>query len=382
MKYHFHFQYHYKFESYSVWIYSFDIILYPARKALICTRNKIETLEHSLVVKHNDKIVFTSDQHWLYPLFELEDYLKKSGIGVNDLFLQDKIAGKAAACMIVSLGIKRCHIELLSERAIPVFKDNGIEFTFDNLVEHIQCRTEDLITNKMSITDAWLFLRKRAGRVQGLTLKIEDISVRIEEKLVIDHLHLDLERGEQMIIHGANGAGKTTLLRAILGFIPLAEGVIKIGDYIVGSDLWQKKRSVIGYVHQEHIKNNFPIAAGEVVQIGLGKLRVSKSETLYRVEVAMRRTGSFHLFDQPYHTLSGGEKQRVSLARCLCQNARVFLLDEPTSFLDQQGKEDLLSLLHELSSNEAPTMMLVSHDLQWIEQLNWSRKELKGGKLC
>jgi len=339
-------------------------------------------VEHSLIVKLNDQTVFTSDQHWLYPLFELEDYLKQSEISANDLFLKDKIAGKAAACLIVFLGIKRCHIELLSERAIPVFEANGIDYTYDNLVDHIQCRTEDLITNKMSNADAYLFLRKRAGRVQGLTVKLENISVRVDEKLLIDNLHLDLGRGEQLIIHGANGVGKTTLLRTMLGFVPLAEGAIKIGDYVVGSNQWKQNRSIIGYVHQENIKNNFPISASEVVQIGLGKSLVSKSETEYRVEVAMRRTSSFHLIDQPYHTLSGGEKQRVSLARCLCQNARVFLMDEPTSFLDQQGKEDLLLLLHELSQNEAPTMILVSHELQWIEQLNWPRKELKGGKLC
>ena len=339
-------------------------------------------MDHSLIVDFNDQTVFTSDQHWLYPLFELEDYLKKSEIDAEYLFLKDKIAGKAAACLIVFLGIKRCHIELLSERAIPVFKANGIDYTYDNLVDHIQCRTEDLITDKMNIADAYLFLRKRAGRVQGLTVKIENISVRVEEKLVIDHLHLDLGRGEQLFIHGTNGAGKTTLLRAMLGFFPLAEGTIKIGDYLVGSDLWKQNRSFIGYVHQENIKNNFPISANEVVQIGLGKSRISKSESEYKVEVAMRRTGSFHLFNQPYHTLSGGEKQRVSLARCLCQNAKVFLMDEPTSFLDQRGKDDLLLLLHELSRNEAPTMVLVSHELQWIEQLKWPRKELKGGVLC
>jgi zinc transport system ATP-binding protein len=138
---------------------------------------------------------------------------------------------------------------------------------------------------------------------------------------------------------------------------------------------------VIGYVHQEIVKNNFPISAGEVVQIGLGTTSISKSESEYRVEVAMRRTGSFHLVNQPYLTLSGGEKQRVSLARCLCQNARVFLMDEPTSFLDQQGREDLLILLNELSRNEAPTMILVSHEQNWTGQLNWPGKELKGGRL-
>ena len=339
-------------------------------------------MEHSLVAAINDQTIFTSNQHWLYPLFELEDFLKSADYDADKLFLKDKIAGKAAACLIVFLGIKRCHIELLSERAIPVFRENKIEYTYDKLVDQIQCRTEDLITDKMSIDEAYLFLRKRAGRVQGLAVEIDAISVKIEEKPIIEQLHLDLGRGEQLIIHGANGTGKTTLLRAILGLVPLWEGEIKIGDYQVGSDLWKQNRQVIGYVHQEHIKNNFPISAAEVVRIGLGKLQLPASESAYRVEVAMRRTSSFHLSDQPYHTLSGGEKQRVSLARCLCQNAKVILLDEPTSFLDQKGREDLLQLLHELRRNEAPTMILVSHELQWVGELNWPLKELKGGKLC
>lgn len=353
-----------------------------ARKALICSPNKSEVLEHSLIVSLNDQTVFTSDQHWLYPLFELGDYIKLNAIVADHLFLKDKIAGKAAACLIVYFGIKQCHIELLSERAIPVFKTYGIEFTYDNLVDHIQCRTEDLINDKMSIDEAYLFLRKRAGRVQGLAVNFENVSIKIEDKMVINHVNLNLGRGEQIIIQGSNGAGKTTLLRAILGLLPVAEGTIKIGDYLVGSEQWKQIRNLIGYVHQENIKNNFPISAGEVVQIGLGKLRISKSDSDYQVEVAMRRTNSFHLINQPYHTLSGGEMQRVSLARCLCQNARVILLDEPTSFLDQQGKEDLLLMLQELSRNEAPTMVLVSHDLQWIGQLNWPHKELRGGKLC
>jgi len=351
-------------------------------KALICSSINKETLDHSLIVSHNNITIFTSDQHWLYPLFELEDYLSHAKISADNLYLRDKIAGKAAACLIIYLGIKKCHIDLLSERAIPVFKDNNIEFTYDKLVEHIQCRTEDLITDKMSISEAYLFLRKRAGRVRGLLVNMENVSVKLEDKMIIDQLNLTVGRGEQLIIHGANGVGKTTLLRSILGLVPAASGNIKIGDYIIGSKPWKKNRSIIGYVHQENIRNNFPISAGEVVHIGLGKSRISDSDKEYRVEVAMRRTGCFHLINQSYSTLSGGEKQRVSLARCLCQNAGVFLMDEPTSFLDQQGKEDLLSMLHELSQNEAPTIIIVSHEFQWIEQLNWTTRELKGGKLC
>jgi ABC-type Mn2+/Zn2+ transport system ATPase subunit len=339
-------------------------------------------LEHSLILSLDNKPVFTSDQHWLYPLFEVEDFLKANGHNAGQLYLRDKIAGKAAACLMVYLGFKRCHIELLSRRAIPIFKQYGIEFTYEDLVDHIQCRTEDLITDQMSISETYLFLRKRAGRVQGLAVKLENVSVKLEEKTLLDHVNLELGRGEQIVIHGANGVGKTTLLRSILGFVPLTKGEIWIGDFLVGSKEWKARRSIIGYVHQETIKNTFPITGGEVVQIGLGGQRLSRTDKDYRIEVAMRRTGSFHLVKQPYITLSGGEKQRVSLARCICQNAGVIILDEPTSFLDQQGKEDLLHLLQELSRNEAPTFIIVSHELQWLDQLNWNTLELKGGRLC
>ncbi len=340
-------------------------------------------MEHSLIIRHQDSILFTSDSHWLHPLFEFNDFLSGKDISVSDLFLHDKIAGKAAACIIVRLGIKKCHIELISERAVPVFEKAGICYTFDKIVEHIDCCTEYLIADDMSVDDAWLFLRKRAGRVEGLPVGMESVTVATESSvIVLDDLNLELSAGEQLLIYGSNGTGKTTLLKTILGLVKPLKGIVKVGDLRVGSREWEHNRMNTAYVYQENIKNTFPVSAGEVVSIGLAGSRVSSSEIAYKVELAMRRTGCFNLFRRSYHSLSGGEKQRVSLARCLCQNARVLLLDEPTSFLDQEGKEDLLVLLQELCYNEAPTIIMVSHDPVWTERLSWEKKELKGGRLC
>ena len=339
-------------------------------------------MEHSLIIRYRDNIIFTSDSHWLHPLFELDDFLSAKEIPSSELFLQDKIAGKAAACMIVRLGIKKCHIELISERAIPVFEKAGINYTYDKLVEQIECRTEYLITDNMSVDDAWLFLRKRAGRVEGLPVKIENVTVLAESKVVLDDLNLELPAGEQLLIYGSNGAGKTTLLKIILGLIKPLSGVVRVGEWCVGSREWITNRMNTAYVHQENVKNTFPVSAGEVASIGLAGTKMSSSEIAYKVELAMRRTGCFSLYKRSYHSLSGGEKQRVSLARCLCQNAKVLLLDEPTSFLDLEGKEDLLSLLNELCLKEAPTIIMVSHDPVWTKQLSWEKKELKGGCLC
>ncbi len=339
-------------------------------------------LNYSLIVTQHDEVIFTSNEHWLYPLFELEAFLKQHNHDPRDLFLRDKIAGRAAACLIVHLGIKHCHIDLISTYAIQVFKRHDVSFTFDHQVDKIQCRTENLLTEEMGITGAYQFLRKRAGLVKGLPVKLTEVSLEIERKLLVDKANLFLDRGDQLVIYGPNGAGKTTLLRAILGFVLPVSGTIHVGDYLVGSQSWKNNRSVVAYINQESINNKFPITAGEVVKIGLGNTRLPASEAAYRTEVAMRRTGSYHLVNQPYNTLSGGEKQRVSIARCMCQNASIFLLDEPTSFIDQQGKEELMELLHEIGHNEAPTMIIVSHEQQWVERLNWKSMELKGGTLC
>lgn len=339
-------------------------------------------MEHSLILFHEDQQIFTSDEHWLYPLFELELFLEKSQIPADQLFLKDKIAGKAAASLIARLGIRNCFIELLSERAKPVFEQYGVKYAYHHLVEHIQCRTEDLISDKMSLADTYLFLRKRAGKVQGTTLKINSLSVQIAGKQVLENLDLELGRGEQLVVKGENGCGKTTLLKSILGLIPAVQGTIMVGEELVGSPSWQDKRFQTGYLNQETTKNSFPITAAEVVGIGVSGIRVAGKERDYRVELSMRKTGCFHLSQKLFHLLSGGEKQRVSLARALCQNARLLLLDEPTSYLDEKGKEELRDLLVDLSRNEAPTMLLVSHDSNWTEQLNWQTKILKGGKLC
>ena len=338
-------------------------------------------MEHSLVLFQNEKQIFFSDEHWLYPLFEVEQFLGERSISPNELFLRDKIAGKAAAALIVKLGIRNCFIELLSERAIPVFKKYGVNYSYQKLVDHIQCRTEDLITDKMTLEETYLFLRKRAGKVQGVSLKINSLSVDIAGKQILDNLELDLGRGEQLVVQGENGSGKTTLIRSILGLIPSINGSITIGEEVVGSSGWQKNRVQTGYLNQETIKNNFPITAAEVVAIGLSSQKLPETERAYRVELAMRKTGSFHLMSKLFHQLSGGEKQRVSLARCLCQNARLLLLDEPTSYLDEKGREELYELLVDLSKNEAPTMLLVSHDSNWTDRLKWQGKILKGGKL-
>jgi ABC-type Mn2+/Zn2+ transport system ATPase subunit len=339
-------------------------------------------VEKSLIVTQHNQELFSSHSKWLYPLFELEDFLLTGTYSTDQLFLTDKIAGKAAAFLIVRLGFRKVHIHLISEGAVSVFNRFQIEFTYDELVPKIQCKTEEIVNGNEPVDEVWQMLRRRAGRVSGLSVEMKDLVVKVGNKVIIDQLNLKVGKGEHVFIKGANGVGKTTLLKAILGLEPITSGSIQIGDFLVGSKEWDKNRSVTGYVHQEMVKNNFPISAFEVVEIGLAGQQLNQTEIFHRIEIAMRRTGCFHLAKSSYHELSGGEKQRVNIARCLCQQAKVLLLDEPTSFLDNGAKDEMHELLTELWMNEAPTAIIVSHDEHWMSKFNCQIHELLEGKIC
>jgi zinc transport system ATP-binding protein len=328
-------------------------------------------MEHSLTVTYKSEEVFTSDAHWLHPLFELDEFIKRSMLPAAELFVRDKVAGRAAAAMIVRMGIRRCHIELVSRKAVSVFEREGVEFTYDTLVETIECQTEMLITESMSIEEVWLFLRKRDGRVEGLPLEIKDLCVTLGGKPVLQDFNLSLSSGEPVVLYGSNGIGKTTLLKTILGLVKPVSGYVKIGENVAGTAAWRRRRYETAYMHQESVRNTFPATAGEVVGMGMAGRALPAAERSYNIELAMRRMACFNLFARPYFSLSGGEKQRVSLARCLCQKARVLLLDEPTSSLDATARSLLRELLMELCRKEAPTIVLVTHEEEWARMLSW-----------
>jgi ABC-type Mn2+/Zn2+ transport system ATPase subunit len=339
-------------------------------------------VEKSLIITLQGTEIFSSSSKWLYPLFEFEDFLTAKRYNPEELLLTDKIAGKAAAFLIVRLGIKKAHIHLISEGALSVFNRFGIQITYDQMVPRIVCKTEEIVKDSDNVDTVWQMLRRRAGRVNGLAIDVKNIRVDVEGRTVLENLSLIVGKGDHIFIKGANGAGKTTLLKAILGLEKLQSGSIKIGDFEVGTPEWNKNRMVTGYVHQEMVKNTFPITAAEVVSIGMATSKSASEEITHRVEIAMRRTGCFHLASRSYHQLSGGEKQRVNIARCLCQQSKVLLFDEPTSFLDQTAKSDLFELLTGLWENEAPTAIIVSHDNTWIDRFGCKVYELKDGVIC
>jgi zinc transport system ATP-binding protein len=210
-------------------------------------------------------------------------------------------------------------------------------------------------------------------------LLVENLTVTRDGTEILHGLSLKVACVERLIIAGPNGAGKTTLLKAILGLIPKTAGRVRVLGAEVGSREWLRGRCRVGYVNQESVHVDFPISGREVVEIGTCSLPLGREEKARLIDQAMTTAGCVHLQAKMYARLSGGEKQKLSLARCLCQNPQLLLLDEPTSSLDPQSRGELMGLLKSLNETRGLTVLMVSHDSQALTESGWRIERLEGG---
>jgi hypothetical protein len=120
--------------------------------------------EPTFTVFHNGTPIFTSHGTWLHPLFELEAYLADHAVQPDNLILQDKIIGKAAALLIHRMGFQTVKAGVLSRLGEAVFQRHGIVYTYEQLVERIRCQTEELLATVEEPEEAYQLVKARAGR--------------------------------------------------------------------------------------------------------------------------------------------------------------------------------------------------------------------------
>ena len=118
----------------------------------------------SLQVFENENRIFTHNGKWLHPLFALEDFLSSGTIDPSILSLRDRIIGKAAAVLIVRLGIRQVYGELMSDLGAAFLEARGAKVSWGSRVPHIECRTEELLAGTDDIEEAYAELSRRAGR--------------------------------------------------------------------------------------------------------------------------------------------------------------------------------------------------------------------------
>jgi ABC-type Mn2+/Zn2+ transport system ATPase subunit len=213
----------------------------------------------------------------------------------------------------------------------------------------------------------------------SLCISIENLHVERDGAPILRDLSLQVACGERLIIGGPNGAGKTTLLKTLLGLVGGTAGQVKVLGSAVGSRDWSRGRRRVGYVHQETVIVDFPVSGREVVEIGVCTLALGRAEKKRRIDEAMAAVGCTHLASRMYTRLSGGEKQKLSVARCLCQGPELLLLDEPTSSLDPASRAELMALLQALNDERRLTVVMVSHDAEVLSWPGWRVMHMEAG---
>jgi ABC-type Mn2+/Zn2+ transport system ATPase subunit len=214
---------------------------------------------------------------------------------------------------------------------------------------------------------------------QGSCIKIRDLHVARDGLDILRGLSFSAACGEKIIIAGPNGAGKTTLLKVLLGLVRGSSGEVNVLGAPLGSREWMRGRRRVGYVNQESAPVDFPVTGREVVEIGVCTLPLTRAEKRRRVDESMSAVGCTHLGSRMYARLSGGEKQKLSLARCLCQDPDLLLLDEPTSALDPDSRSELMTLLLQLNEQRGLTVLMVSHDAEVLSWPGWRVQHMEAG---
>ena len=199
-------------------------------------------------------------------------------------------------------------------------------------------------------------------------INIENAVVSYREDVALRGVSLKVKSGGFVGIVGPNGAGKTTLLTIVNGMGKLLSGrVWVLGDYLTSGN-GHSLRKKVGYVAQvQNIDPRMPMNVREVVMIGryglLGLLRRPGKHDWEVVDEMLALVGMSHLTQRPIGHLSGGEQQRVAIARCLAQEPELFLLDEPTASLDWKAQIDILELVKLIHDSRRLTTLFVTHDL-------------------
>lgn len=197
-------------------------------------------------------------------------------------------------------------------------------------------------------------------------IEIKNLNVWFGNNLVLDNINLTIDEKEFLGIIGPNGGGKTTLLKVMLGLIKPDEG-----EVLIFGKRPKLSRQMIGYVPQySSFESGFPISVWDVVLMGrLGKKKLFgklDDEDKDFVRDAISKVNLSGYENKIVGNLSGGEKQRVLIARALAINPKLLLLDEPTASIDSSLDHNFYDLLTQL--NKEKTIILISHDIGAISQ--------------
>ena len=184
---------------------------------------------------------------------------------------------------------------------------------------------------------------------------------------ILENLSFDIYKKDFIAIIGANGSGKSTLLKLILKELNPSDGEIFISSTNIKNF---KEWDTIGYVPQINAGNipGFPITALEIVTLNLyNKMGFFKFSRKSHIELAKRALSQVNMLDfanTPMNKMSGGQQQRIMIAKSLINNPKILIFDEPTTGIDKESKDQLFKILTHLNRIHGITILLVTHELE------------------
>lgn len=204
-------------------------------------------------------------------------------------------------------------------------------------------------------------------------LETKDLAVGYHGKPLIEEIPLHVQRGRIVTLIGPNGSGKSTILKTVIGQLPKVSGTV----YLDGRNMEERSRNEIArrmaILMTARMEPEL-MTCRDVVGTGrypyTGKLGILTSEDRAIVERSLVQVGGLDFADRPFANISDGQRQRILLARALCQEPEIIVLDEPTSFLDIRYKLELLTVLKRMVRENDLAVLLSLHELELAERIS------------
>lgn len=209
-----------------------------------------------------------------------------------------------------------------------------------------------------------------------MLLKVNNLTGGYRKKTIVNDISFSLNIGDILCILGPNGCGKSTLLKMLLRLIPLKKGEIFIDDMNLYEISRKHLAKLLSYIPQND-SILFPYTAVEVISMGktpqLNSFHGPTKEDLEEAYKILEKLNILHLANKPFTKLSGGERQLILIGRAINQDAKIFIMDEPTSSLDYKNQQVVLKIIRKLSKRNK-TIIFTTHSPQ--EPFNISTKVL------
>lgn len=215
-------------------------------------------------------------------------------------------------------------------------------------------------------------------------IEIDKLKFAYKTEYIIKDLSLRVNQGDFLAIVGENGSGKSTLIKLILGTLKKDGGSIKLlGEDIEKFDKFEK----LGYVPQVNdlAKISFPVTCREYVVMNLYKefnlFKRPGKEQWDKVDIAFKTLGITNLEKLAFRDLSGGQKQKVMIARALVANPDILILDEPTVGIDGESKDEFLKLLYHLNTHHGKTILMITHEMNLVKDYVNKIARIENGRI-